>query len=285
MQVRRWQRSGLTIVEVLVATAIIGLLAALSLPAIQVSREASRRSSCLSNLRQLVLASQNYEAAFSVLPGSAFLGGGQWQQQLLEYVEHPGSDWFATIYSCPSDELGLGSICYHVNDGLWPVSINGYARAAIGRYCRSADITDGLSHTAAFADKLATPEIIETELPPDAYPELRIRRMVNTAAFRGDLDVFATECDDRSLTPFVGWYVVWGYNHVLTPNRMSCFNGPQSDIRHMDYMAVTATSRHAAGVNVAMADGGARFVSDSIDRIIWRSIGTRNGNERVSSNW
>ena len=47
------------------------------------------------------------------------------------------------------------------------------------------------------------------------------------------------------------------------------------------YAAVTARSYHVGGVGVLLLDGAVRFVSDSIDRTTWRSLGTRGGNEVV----
>jgi prepilin-type N-terminal cleavage/methylation domain-containing protein/prepilin-type processing-associated H-X9-DG protein len=43
-----------------------------------------------------------------------------------------------------------------------------------------------------------------------------------------------------------------------------------------------ARSRHTLGVNVALADGSVRFVSDSIDVATWRGLGTRAGGETVN---
>jgi prepilin-type N-terminal cleavage/methylation domain-containing protein/prepilin-type processing-associated H-X9-DG protein len=84
------RRRGFTLVELLVVLAIIATLAGLLLPAIQAAREASRRTTCSGNMRQLGLAIAAHESQQGVFPNGRALRdtfGYSWAFELLPNLE------------------------------------------------------------------------------------------------------------------------------------------------------------------------------------------------------
>jgi type II secretory pathway pseudopilin PulG len=98
----RSSRSGWTIVDLIVVVSIVGLLGALSLNSIQAARESARQLHCLNNLRQIGLATTQFEGArrhyptggwgwkwvADSVPNSTYGQPGGWIYQLLPYLEN-----------------------------------------------------------------------------------------------------------------------------------------------------------------------------------------------------
>jgi prepilin-type N-terminal cleavage/methylation domain-containing protein len=83
----RSTRRGLTLVELLVVIALIGVLAAMLLPAVQAAREAARRVQCQNHLRQQGLALSLYTETHGSLPPGWNTLGHAWNALILPFME------------------------------------------------------------------------------------------------------------------------------------------------------------------------------------------------------
>ncbi len=98
-------RSGLTLVELLVVVAIVSILVALILPAVQAARESSRVATCQGHLRQIGLAMNSFESAQRRFPSGGW--GYRWVgfSDIGVDVEQPGAWTFSLLPYIEQSEI------------------------------------------------------------------------------------------------------------------------------------------------------------------------------------
>ncbi|MEQ8847968.1 DUF1559 domain-containing protein [Botrimarina sp.] len=134
---KRSQPSAFTLVELLVVIAIVGVLIALLLPAVQAAREAARRSQCTNNLRQIGLATQNYESAHKLLPPGYVADTRSDQRDPDTWDAPPGWGWGAHLL--PYLEEGVVSLAMRFDEPIWAPGHADLVRTTIGTFlCPSA---------------------------------------------------------------------------------------------------------------------------------------------------
>ncbi|NOZ39038.1 MAG: DUF1559 domain-containing protein [Planctomycetes bacterium] len=158
---RRFHSCGFTLVELLVVIAITSVLVGLLLPAVQSARESARRTKCMNNLRNQVVALANYHASHMRLPPGRNSGkvdpegavlGYSWAAYTLPYLEQATLSrsldfhlpWGApankkavetqlALFQCPSsEEIFSGESDYSGINGTAMITTSGGPELSLG---------------------------------------------------------------------------------------------------------------------------------------------------------
>ncbi len=196
MRTVRRRRDAFTLLELLVVVAIIAILVALLLPAVQDAREAARRAQCSNHLRQLGLALHLYHSTLKSFPSGVIAEGDDLRDArhsglalLLPHLEqralHARYDFDRTwrdeqnaearsiripVFLCPSSGslvVQEGALSGEPSDYAFskgPLAYLCRQRLAGGMFdinsgVRAADIKDGLSHTFAAGEAASAPTL------------------------------------------------------------------------------------------------------------------------------
>jgi prepilin-type N-terminal cleavage/methylation domain-containing protein/prepilin-type processing-associated H-X9-DG protein len=149
---------------------------------------------------------------------------------------------------------------------------------------RLVDIADGTSNTALFAEvkRGAYPgndalDVTQVPLPQWNTPGTTPATNPNNLAPAAACNSTANGSSLTGLQYYRGSSPTAAlYTHTVPPNnpKRDCAINPGSDQFHL-----AARSYHSGGVNVVLADGAVRFVSDGIAFAAWQALGTRCGGE------
>lgn len=228
-----------------------------------------------------------------------------------------------TIFSCPSDSLAhevrdpgngkskLYATTYGFNYGTWFVVDLSNRTGGDGTFVpnhpvRHSEVSDGLTHTLMISEvKAWTPYIRNVGPSNTAVPNSVAEVLAEATAPGGQKKLSPT--NSQKATGHTEWVDGRahhaGFTTVLTPNTKVIYTegGVDFDIDYSSwqegkidtssnsvpatYAVITSRSFHAGVVHSAFMDGSVRSIDGSLDRNLWRALGTRSGKENISSDF
>lgn len=284
------RRAGFTLLELLTVTGIIAVLTALLFPAVEQARESARATQCRNNLKQIGLALHEYHDAHNAFPP-----GGMIANEL---------SWHVLVLP----QLGQGPLhaAFNFDKGQYFSSTvnnknNPHGLARVPEYLcpsgpeeRSLTSADAVNGQHAYTTHYYG--IMGPRGPNPAGGEYRIAPGFGPFSVHGVLGYkyckrFRDITDGTSNSFVVGeisWrdasgYRTWvrgvngnpmsGCKNVLEPIHIKFFNNGAG------FNDISLGSEHPGGTHVLTADGGVRFVSETVDTVVYKSTASIDGGE------
>ncbi len=303
------RRRGFTIVELLVAIAIIGVLVGLLLPAVQSARESARRAACVNHQKQLALAILNFEQAHRRLPpgriGCDDTGDTSTIDvcpQGLSADKKTAASGFVSILPQLEQQALYDQLSVEVG-GLWNRNVDDLGWYSDMEKCKGIKQQPTVlrcpSDTSEKMSNVYDPVIAATgsyalsqgSLGPGK--PLAVTKYGNNGAF-----IYVRQRKLRQLTDGTSNTFLLG--EVVLADTWESSNTWTYALAHADCLRTTANalntqpgagytydrqngafgSQHPGGANFAYADGHVTFVEDEIDIANYRSMSTIGGGDR-----
>jgi prepilin-type N-terminal cleavage/methylation domain-containing protein/prepilin-type processing-associated H-X9-DG protein len=305
------KRPAFTLVELLVVIAVIGVLIALLLPAIQAAREAARRIQCNNHLKQLAVAMTNYEAANGQFPPGEIHGGFDdpgytpfGYAQNKPHCDWPGQIgiWMNSIFPQMEQQADYDRLDFDARPQWTPANNEILQKSYTFLLCAS-DPYSGLVG-AQLGYPCDTAHVVHYYAVSGDYEWSRIPHLDGTLIgggagsyachCNGNNGVFYNDSTTRSADVTDGMAQTallcetWGRDKAL-PSSPSDTLGRAMNFHAVAYFDHTpnsdlsvpwrANSFHAGGSHVAYCDGSVHFISDAVDYGLFRALATIAGGE------
>ena len=266
-------KKAFTLIELLVVIAIIGVLAGMILPAVQMARAAARRSACANNVRQMALATLDYETATQRLPGWRNKGSKGWETVLLPRLEQKNVAAVLTTvagmpvsglpqistFKCPVSEpfAATSLIDYALNAGTAyergvQVPGNGIGLDLLNTRGISLDYVvdgDGSSNTIMLAERSRLQD----------RPHYGVAVSAHTAGVGMHVGYWGTTGTVQPAAFFQPWDVAPGVVMGSVVDQWRWYRSPSSDHGEDTY-------------NAAFADGHTRTVRHDIEELVYAQL-------------
>ena len=317
MSTRFVRSRGFTLIELLVVIAIIAVLIALLLPAVQQAREAARRSQCKNNMKQLGLAFQNYHDQVQMfpvnyarrnaagVPGTSnpqliLDSGRSWITFTLPYIDQSplykqvsvnAGSFIATSPNwplaqkkipaliCPSESGNTGTLSNRSDiGGATQFGVSNYKACAGSNWANGLPGWNPVSSTkgrnAGQTDGINRGNGILCSNQQSLTPYTRMSDIKD-----GTSNTFAM---GETLSSYTQWNWWWNPNAVTATCAIPLNRVLKVPVNIADWPNNYAfASHHVGGGHFAMADGSARFISESINLTAYRSLATIGAGEIV----